>query len=159
VETFDGKRLLVTLGIALLIALVLGGVSGCATSEQDDGDAEDPQASEPAAPKTEIVVEGMNATMVIEPSVDDVISGMVTITISKAPDETEMAFFAMQKQGADPAEEGPNLGIDTDGSDGWSRLLDTTGFENGLYEIGGFAIVDPDGDPLGAATAQVVIEN
>jgi hypothetical protein len=154
------KRVLVVFGMALLVALALGGTTGCATSEQEQGDADDPGVPEPATPRAEIVVEGRNATVRIEPSVDEVVSGIVTITIIEAPDETEMAFFAMRKQGAeDIQEEGPNIGIDTEASDGWSSLLDTTGFENGVYEVSGLAMADADSDPLGGATAQVVFEN
>jgi hypothetical protein len=111
----------------------------------------------PSAEKTEIRVQGLNASVLIEPSVDNVISGVVTITVTKAPNGTKMAFFTIQGQGI--KDTGPNLGIDNDGSDGWSRLLDTTEYKNGLYEISGLAMSGPDDNPLGVATAQVKIQN
>ena len=150
------------LGTALLVALVAGGTTGCAASERDGVDADEPEAevSEPATPRTEIVAQGQNATVRVEPSVDNAISGIVTITITEAPDGTVMAFFTMRKQGAEDTQvEGPNIGIDTDASDGWSSLLDTSGFENGVYEVSGLAMAGPDDDPLGGATAQVLIQN
>lgn len=145
---------------AIILSLVIGGIflyQGC-SSQQTPSTTE--SAGAPASPKTEVRVQGQNAEVLIEPSVDDVISEVVTITVTEAPSGTNMAFFAMHKQGAEDVKEtGPNLGIDNDGSDGWNRLLDTTQFENGVYEISGLAMSDADSNPLGAATAQVVIEN
>jgi hypothetical protein len=115
------------------------------------------KVSEPATPKTEITVQGQNATVNIKPSVDNVISGVVTITVTKAPDETKMVFFVIAGQGI--KETGPNLGIDSEGSDGWSRLVDTAKYKNGLYEIAGLPMTSGDDSPLGKASAQVTIKN
>lgn len=159
--------ILIVAVIAVVAWLYLFGQSqrnrGTINNTETEG-SESPSASEsatePASPKTEIKVQGQNASVLIEPSVDNVISGVVTITVTEAPNETNMAFFAMVKQGAEDLKEtGPNLGIDSDGSDGWSKLLDTTQYENGLYEISGLTMIDSDSNPLGTATAQVMIQN
>ena len=50
--------------------------------------------------------------------------------------------------------------MDTDGSDGWSYVLDTTNYENGVYEV--FSMVGEEikeAAPSGMASAQVIIEN
>ena len=76
------------------------------------------------------------------------------------PPQNSMAFFAMDRQGeSGTLGEGPNIGIDQDGSDGWSARLDTTAFENGVYEVSGLAMADADSDPIGGATALLVFEN
>ena len=58
-------------------------------------------------------------------------------------------------------EAGPNLGSDSDGSDGWSYMLDTTTYDNGLHDISGLAFSEltTGAAPLGSATTQVIIKN
>lgn len=155
------KKPLFILGIVILI-LVIGGMF---LLNKGGGDTlvdfeEQQQAAEPASPKTEVRAKGFNAEVLVKPSVDNVISGVVTISVTKAPAETNMAFFTITGQGVEgigPA--GPNLGIDGDATDGWSKLIDTTKYKNGLYEIAGLAMPSTDDDPLGMATVQVLIQN
>ena len=106
---------------------------------------------------TQVTVDGFNSSVTIAPSVDNVLSGTVTVTLEDAPDGTNLAFFTIAGPGI--SEEGPNLGIDSDSSGGWSRIVDTTEYENGVYDIGALAMPSADDNPLGTATAQVVIEN
>jgi len=148
--------------VVALAALALGACSSDDTSETASTPTaeatEQPEATQ--LPATEIRVEGQSASMLIEPSVDNVVSGVVTIAVTEPPSETEMVFFVIVGQGIEDTEiTGPNLGIDQDGGDGWSRLLDTTDYDNGLFEISGLPMSDPDSDPLGIVSAQVLIEN
>lgn len=128
-------------------------------------DLETPQAVAPESgtskSKTEVFGSGFNAEMTVSPSVDNVISGIVTVTVTKSPVGTKGVGFAITggSLGNDLKGTGPNLGFDTAVGDGWTKLVDTTQYPNGLYEISSIAFSDMDSDPLGVATAQVVIEN
>jgi hypothetical protein len=152
-----------TYAITALLVMAIGALALGACNSDDNSQPTippTPTAEEAQQPSNEIKVEGRSASMLIEPSVDNVISGVVTITVTEPPSDTIMVFFAMVGQGtADTEMTGPNLGIDDDGSDGWSRLFDTTEYDNGLYEISGLPMSDPDSDPLGIVSAQVVIDN
>lgn len=150
----------IVVGIVLLILLV-GGVFLLMNrgGQRELVDYEHQASLESDEPKTEVRANGFNAEVLVEPSVGNVISGVVTVRVTKAPEGTKIALFAMSKQGADVKTTGPNLGVDSDGSDGWSRIVDTTRFENGIYDISGIAGVDGNSDPLGVATAQVIVEN
>ncbi|MFQ6105500.1 MAG: hypothetical protein ACE5NL_00310 [Candidatus Hydrothermarchaeaceae archaeon] len=102
--------------------------------------------------------------MVIAPSEDSFVKGIVTITMTHVPDGTKMVAFAIQGSGIeDIAKTGPNLGKDNDGSDGWSLYLDTTRYPNGVYDIISYAShlteLQEDVPPLGFASAQIVIQN
>jgi hypothetical protein len=154
----------------ILAAVAAAGIFALIAACGRSGDASDKEVitfeptqeatEEPTAPDTEIRSQGYNAEVVIEPSSDNVISGIVTIRVTKAPAETEMAFFAIVGNGSESIETtGPNLGIDSDVSDGWSRLLDTTEYEDGLYEVAGLAMSSANDDPIGMASAQVMIQN
>jgi hypothetical protein len=122
-------------------------------------------APEPTAPKTEIKATGFgDVEMTVSPSKEDTIEGIVTITLSNVPEGTGIAAFALLEQGAEMGEDtgAPNLGFDTDGSDGWKRILDTANFENGVYTLAGIigTTLDEESDgPTGAAMAQVIIDN
>jgi len=56
---------------------------------------------------------------------------------------------------------GTNSHMDSEGSDGWSVLYDTTEFENGIYEVAAVVGTDFGGNtpPLDAVVAQIVIDN
>jgi hypothetical protein len=104
------------------------------------------------------VASSQNVTVVIEPATGDVISGTVDISITESPDATNFGFFVLEGPGVADTD-GPNLGIDDDGSDGWSVEFDTTEYENGSYRISGLPTTGVNDDPLGIATADVEIEN
>lgn len=114
--------------------------------------------SEPAAPKSEIIATGMGDTkMKISPSVDNKIKGTVTIELTQVLPDTQIAAFGIVKQGEDGMGT-PNF--DTDASDGWSYILDTTTLANGVYTISAVTGDELEGDgPDGHAQVQVVIEN
>ena len=142
-----------TLAVLLIVAIL---ISGCSKETSAQKVA---VKSEPTAPKTEIKATSLGTTMVTSPSVDKVISGTVTIELTKVPAETGVAGFGIEKQGSTESG-GPNLGLDQDGSDGWSYILDTTNYENGVYTA--YSMVGESLQaqaPLGIVTAQVVIEN
>jgi len=152
----------VIIGIIVLI-LIVGGVyffmvnNDEETTETTTNTAATTNTA-PTEPATKITGKGFNDTIItIEPSEDKTISGIVTITMTNAPEETKAGFFAMVNKGEQV--DTPNLGIDQDDSDGWSWILDTSEYENGVYEISSIAALDGDSSPLGNATAQVIIEN
>jgi uncharacterized protein (UPF0333 family) len=156
--------LIVIILIVVVVAIGVGAFLYWQSQNKNDTEPKDSQststsetATEPASPKTEIKVQGQNATLVISPSVDKEISGTVTVTVTQAPEGTKMALFTIQ--GGDVKVTGPNLGIDSDGSDGWSRIVDTTKYDNGVYEIAGLPSTTSEGNPLGRAVAQVIIKN
>lgn len=120
---------------------------------------------EPEKPKTEIIAKGQTGLeLVISPSVDEVIKGTVTITMNNVPQGTKFAGFYLKSGDAeDVGDDLPNVGLDKDGSDGWSSILDTTEYNNNKYRI--FAATfgeEPDyttAEPTGTILAEVVINN
>jgi len=139
-----------------IIAVIL--VSGCVGQASELIDVEE-QARNPE-PFTEIRTSGFNTEMVISPTSNNVISGIVTITMSKIPAETGIVGFVLLAQGEELIG-GPNLGMDGSGNDGWSFILDTTAYSNGVYTLSGIAAIafEEGRQPLGVASAQVIIEN
>jgi hypothetical protein len=148
---------LVLVGIGVLLFFTLQPKETTSSKEETNVPSSSETATEPASPKTEIKVQGQNATLTISPSIDDEIKGTVTVTITGAPSETKAVFFTIAARDERP--DSPNLGIDEDGSDGWSRIVDTTKYKNGVYVIAGMPTVTGEGDPLGRATAKVEIRN
>ena len=112
--------------------------------------------------KTEITAKGVvgDSELVISPSIEKNVQGIISIELGNAPSETVAVAFIID-DGTREKNEGPNLPFDTDGSDGWSIMLDTTDYENGLYSIGAVAGVgfDEGQPPLDAANVQVIIKN
>lgn len=157
-EMMSQRGVVCALAFLVAGALVLG---ACSSDDSNETTTTVPTAAEEAEqPSTEIEVEGRGASMLIEPSVDNVISGVVTVSVTEAPSGTNLVFYAIVGENTGSIEEaGANLGMDVDGSDGWSRLFDTSEYENGLYEIAGLPASDGDSDPLGFVTAQVLIQN
>jgi len=113
---------------------------------------------------TEIRVKGRTglSEMLITPTIEKNVQGIITVELTKTPEETQGVIFVLQK-GKITFEEGLGTGatMDSDKTDGWSILYDTSEYENGLYEVAaiigeGFA----DGQqPLDAVVAQIVINN
>ena len=152
------------LGISLLTMIIL---AGCGPkpqpSAQEEFQGESVPPAEPDPPKIEIRAKGFGDTeLVISPSVDKTISGIVVLTMSQVPPGTKLVAFALEGNGIPSIKEtGPNLGTDTDGSDGWIWLFDTTSYDNGLYDVSGivFSDLSTGVPPLGAAKLQVIIKN
>ena len=149
--------------IIVIIVIVVAGAILFLNNKDEREVVSFEQTEESALPKTEIRVTGLDSELLITPSVDNVISGIVTISMTKAPAETKSALFLIVEKGEDFKTVGPNLGIDTDGSDGWSRIVDTTQYENGLYDIATAAldVASPGSgdDPIAMTAAQVIIQN
>ncbi|MEE9595044.1 MAG: hypothetical protein V3V92_06560 [Candidatus Hydrothermarchaeales archaeon] len=98
--------------------------------------------------------------MVIRPTNDNIVSGAINLMVTQVPSGTELVGFAIQGPGIeDIGKTGPNLGLDGDGGDGWSYIFDTSKYANGVYDISGIALPSGGGAPLGAAYAQVIIQN
>lgn len=153
------------LAIVLIVALlvgalffILGGNFSDKTASTQDKKDQDLQT--PTAIKTVIIAKAGNTEIVISPSNERVVKGIITITATKVPNETKLVAFAIQGGNIDPIEKtGPNIGVDNDGDDGWSYLLDTKKYENDLYSISAIAGKSVGSEPLGAVTAQVIIQN
>jgi len=113
---------------------------------------------------TEVRVKGRTglSEMLITPTIEKNVKGIITVELTKAPDETQAVIFVLNKGKIDmEAGLGPGIPIDQDSSDGWSTMYDTTEYENGLYEVAaivgeGFADNQP---PLDAVIAQIIIDN
>ena len=113
---------------------------------------------------TEVRVTGRTglSEMLITPTIDKNVKGVITVELTKAPDETKAVIFVLKKGKINVKEGlGPDIPIDQDKNDGWSILYDTTEYENGLYEVAaivgeGFADDQP---PLDAVGTQIVINN
>ncbi len=152
-----------------LVTIVL--VSGCISKQspetQSKSFSNDQQISLPPAEKTEIVVSQGNMGMSISPSKGNVIKDTVTIKVTKVPEDTGVVAFAIQGPGIEDIQKtGPNLGVDTDGSDDWSFTLNTNQYNNEDYSIISIAYTEWDVKPgtkpralLGGVQAQVKINN
>lgn len=116
------------------------------------------------AEKTEIIAKGQKGTeLVISPSRDEVIKGTVTITLNKVPPGTKYAGFYLERGDAEDASDGPpNLGLDNDGSDGWSLVVDTTIYDNKQHRLFALAFAEEPGptvEPTATVQTKVVINN
>lgn len=134
--------------LVLMVLLVL--LSGCSS-----------ETIKSAAQKTIIKAKGFGGVdMVISPSEGKNVKGIVTIELKNVPEAISIAGFFIYLQG-EQLQGGPNLGLDMDGSDGWSYILDTTNYDNGVYEVGAVVgeSIGEDKDPLGAVTTQIIIQN
>lgn len=114
--------------------------------------------------KTDITAKGVmrGSEMVITPTIEKNVKGIIKIELNNAPEGTQAVAFTIQGGNVQMVEgQGPNLPFDSDESDGWSILLDTTDYDNDLYTISsiageGFSEGQP---PLDVASAQVIIKN
>jgi hypothetical protein len=138
----------------LIFSLIL--ISGCA----EGGEEQTPELT------GEIIGKGTEGIEIkISPAAEDntTIKGRVTVSLTMTPANTGTVAFLIKEGSLDLTSEeidlGDTIGLDLDGSDGWSRLLDTTRYSNGIYEIIGMPGTEIGEPPLGYASAQVVIEN
>ncbi|MBS3116961.1 hypothetical protein J4421_05185 [Candidatus Woesearchaeota archaeon] len=157
----------------LVLFVILIFIIGCAEKIAKEPTEETPAekiikstepAREPEKPKTEIIATGQKgAELVISPSVDEAIKGTVTITMNNVPQETRYVGFYIERGDAEDANDGPpNLGLDNDGSDGWSLVVDTTAYDNNKYRIFALAFAEEPSsevEPTGTVQAEVVINN
>ncbi|HIJ98977.1 TPA: hypothetical protein H1005_03450 [archaeon] len=137
------------LWISLLILVIV--ISGCISEK----------AKKTEETRTEVRAKMGNMEMVIAPTLNNTVKDIVTITATKVAAGTEIVAFAIQGRGIEDLNKtGPNLGIDSDGSDGWNYLFDSLTYPNGVYTIYTIAgVLKNDTPPLGGVTAQVIIQN
>ena len=156
--------------IIIVLLIILAGIAGAAyytfiLPAKEFERAETPDTSintneEGLFQKSEVREKGFNAGILIAPSVNDVISGIVTVSAVDTPKQSKHVGFSISKKFDDLGKGGPNLGIDSDGMDGWGVKLDTSEYENGLYYLAIFAFEnDTTSNPLGVANVQVEIRN
>jgi hypothetical protein len=145
----EGKAIIFAI-IALVVLLVIGiGVYFFIQSgNKDKSNTDVVQEEESTVP-----------TLTIRPLNGNNASGIVTATVNNAPEGTKMVAFVITGSDGDVSNAGPNLGYDTSASDGWTRIIDTTKYENGLYEVSGLPTTSADANPLTLVSAQVIIEN
>ena len=144
----------------LILLTALFFLYGCGASDISQlGSSTSSGSSAPPPPTTEITATGAGTTILISPSEGNTISGTVTITATKVPDETGIAGFSIQ--GGDIPEDvsNTNIRLDQSSNDGFSAALDTTQYPNGQYEITMIAGSSDFQRRLGSATAGVVIQN
>ena len=144
------KKEFVILGISIMLLVI--GLSGCTETD--------------TTPKTEIRTEGSGVSdgmeMVISPSVGNEISGVVTISLTKVPDETLYVSFAMTGPGLSDTGIDSFIGLNIDESAGWSVTLNTNDYSNNTYTIVGYAFATQhggDSNPLGFVQTEVVLKN
>ncbi len=118
---------------------------------------------------TEIILEspeGIEGS--ISPTLETTISGIVTIEATSVPEGTGLVKFIVRPSditmgGSMSASDLAQVDQyrDTSDSDGWSTIVDTSSYENGVFSVDIMAMLpgDEDGDPLDMATTQVQVEN
>ncbi|MBU1973919.1 MAG: hypothetical protein KKH52_00820 [Nanoarchaeota archaeon] len=114
--------------------------------------------------KTEVTAKGRvtDSQLRIYPTIEKNVKGIINVEYLNVPEDTEAVIFIIQSGKIDMEQGvGQNTPIDSDGSDGWNIMYDTTEYNNGLYTIAavagkGFGDNQP---PLDAASAQVIIKN
>lgn len=153
------KKLILALFLLIVVSGCININIGKTAAEEKVSTSSEEQKGIPA--KTEIKVSQMGMEMIISPSQDRVVKDIVTITVTKAPSNTGVIGFVIQGPRIEDLKKvGPNLGLDEDGSDGWSYDFDTNGYPNNKYTIAVIAFSgQPNEPPLGAAQAQVEIKN
>ncbi|MFC1653827.1 hypothetical protein ACFL1M_03190 [Patescibacteria group bacterium] len=111
-------------------------------------------------PTKKVENKGLNSKIVIEPSKNDVISGTVNIKAENVLENTKHVGFTIIENVDEYGQGGPNLGFDSDSSDGWSKELDTSTYKNGEYYIVIFVFDnDASSDPTGVSNVKVLINN
>src|SRR3989338_7746077 len=107
-------------------------------------------AKEPERSKIEIRATGPTGMeLVISPSADEAIKGLVTLTINQVPPGTKYVGFFLESGDAEESSDGPpNLGLDDEGSDGWSLVADTTAHDNNQYLIFALAFAEEPGSTV-----------
>jgi hypothetical protein len=152
------KKLVIVISV-IVVLIVVGAIAFFLMQEKGEEVSKIPEP-----PSTEIRIKGSGTEMVISPSKDREIKGIVTLTMEKVPEGTKSVAFATQGPGQITQDTPINiLGFDRDGSDGWSMDFDTYSLADGTYTMNGFAFsVENPGegvDEVGVARVQVIINN
>jgi len=117
------------------------------------------------APRQEVTYTG-NKTIVqsaetgieMYPSNGQVIRGLMTIKLTKAPAGTAEVWFGLVPTSQYAATTEPNLGFDPDGGNGWSLDFNTKDIVNGEYTV--FIVPkDASKNQIDRIFANVIVEN
>ncbi|MFC1723626.1 lipoprotein [Nanoarchaeota archaeon] len=135
--------------ILAIIALMLLSL-GCGQKQTQDAKTATPEKTT----QTEIKAIGQGATIVISPTIGKNVKGMITLTLTEMSADAKIISFAMERSGGEP------IVLGQANSDDWSILVDTTLYENGLYDIGGVTFTSSSSrEPIGMARTQILIDN
>lgn len=148
--------------IALVIIIVLLAFFLLKKSEPSQSSSQENNNQETIKPNQNyLTIKGIYGKIIgkISPTEGKKIKGIVEISLEKIPEKAEVMSFAILYAGQKPEETGPNLGIDSNGDDGWGISLDTNNYVNGLYEIVVIANSAESNEPIDASKIQVIIEN
>ncbi|MBW2990091.1 hypothetical protein KY348_00120 [Candidatus Woesearchaeota archaeon] len=98
--------------------------------------------SETQACKTEILMSGKNIEARLSPSIESNVKGIIQVEALKVPKATEFVVFLFYPQDVQLSsnmdeEDAKRVlrEIDVNEADGWSVFIDTTKFNNGIYNI------------------------
>ena len=136
--------------LAIVVLAVLGGAFYWYTQNSN-------KTSETA--KQEEPGQNLGGKLKVDPIKGNDVSGTISITLTEVPEGTKMVGFVVLKNGENVKDVGPKMQRDTDESDGWTWLVDTTAYENGLYEISALPSADADSNPLSLVKKQIMIKN
>jgi hypothetical protein len=98
-------------------------------------------------------------TLLVSPTLEDKVSGIIKGSVSDAPDSVEHIAFLIFAQGAENPVAG---GEDTTPSDGFSYMVDTAKLANGLYTFTAVIFEEgmtSGGPPKDGAAVQILVEN
>jgi hypothetical protein len=111
--------------------------------------------------ETEIVLTG-NMDAVITPSIDEKVKGIIKIETKNAPADIKLVAYFIDGGNLPPVAPGgraPEFG--TQKGDEWTGMLDTSEYDNGVYDVmvGAMKTETMEGDPAYYARGQIVISN
>jgi hypothetical protein len=102
-----------------------------------------------------------NIDVTIKPSIEDRVQGIIRIEVRGTPEDTNFVVFYLA--GGDiPPISGENLPSSASNQgDVWTGLIDTTDYENDVYEIMVIASSEDslEGDPQYYAQGQILVSN
>jgi len=111
--------------------------------------------------KTEIALTGnMGAT--VSPSIEEKVKGVIKIETKTVPEGTNVVAYYLAGNNLPPIEGSQRISWATNQGDVWTGFIDTTGYENGLYDIAVLTTSNEawgDGSPEGYAMGKILISN
>jgi len=104
------------------------------------------------------VVENQNTGIEMYPTNGAVITGLMTIKLTKAPPNTAVVWFGMVPKSQYTDTTAPNLGFDPDGSNGWSLDFNTKDIVAGEYTV--FIVPqDASKNPISRISVNVTVQH